>query len=374
MPLTSYGDFTYTVNFPGSSGPVHVKQRVAETETRVVDSNVAVSNMACVTLIGGGVCPNAPVVPIPDSVVFDEQIEIEERVCGFPFEGDTTRNIAYIWGEILNTCAPTPCVNGGTWKAFGWPNGLVPRKIIAVQTPPRFYLGTLYPGGGVIRFRRDSGSQFDCDITSAPPIPPNVQLVDAAACRYFHRSGTSDTCNAIDAGSNSSCRFGAGLYNYYPSGANRFPTVRCQPSGCCCQSELQIDFTVRQVYDILGYTSTSISSYAPVGGGFIDMKVRAFYYGCIDARFYNPNSSQGPLRTFQLDKALVVFAQNDYLNFQRYGIGVVPQVPAPTPVNFAYSYVNVNEGCAFCSSSVLTAANAISIGIPASVEMVRQSP
>lgn len=370
VPLSSYGDFTYTVNFPGSSGPPHVKQRFSSTETRIVDSIPGVTGEMLCADASGSACGTSPSVPIPDSIIYDEQVEIETRECGFPFANNVALNFAYIWQKIPNTCVPSPCTSGGDWRAVGWANGGLPRSIIAVQTPPRFLLGAIYPGAGTIRFRRLSASRFDCDITSAPPLPGGVQSISASECRYFHRSGTTAVCNGTG-GSGLTCRFGAGLYNYYGDGTQ--PTVRCEPNGCCCQSELQIRFTVRQYYDILGYTSASWDSYGPVSGGYIDMGVRAFYYGCIDGRLYDVNSSQDSTRTFQLDRALVAWPQN-YLGLDRYGIGFVPIQPVPSPLNFAYSYVDANDGCQFCSSSTLTSANAIALGIPATVEMVRQSP
>lgn len=372
---TGYGDFTYTVYFPGSAGPVHVKERHSAFEARIIDSDFSTGQMVCTDSASGVACPGAPVVNIPDAVVFDEQMEIERRDCGYPFTNDTARNIAYVWGQIPNTCVPSPCASGGNWRSPGWFNGSFPRKIIGQLTPPRFLLGASYPGAGSMRFRRAAGvstSAFDCDITSPPPLPGGVQSISASSSRYFHRMGTTATCNALDTG-NTSCRFGAGLYSYGYTGSFDQPTIPCQPNGCCCRSELQISFAVTQYYDVLGFLTSAPNSIGPVSSGSITMSVRAFYYGCIDGRLYDANSTQSATRTFQLDRALIAFPTG-YLNFDRYGVGDVPVVPVPLILNSGTSYVDDHLGCGFCSSQTLNRAEAIAIGIPESVEMVRQTP
>jgi hypothetical protein len=373
---TGYGDFTYTVYFPGSAKNVHVKERHSQFQAIVIDSDVSTGQMVCTDTASGAAC-GGPVVNIPDAVVLDEDIEIERRDCGYPFTNDTVRNIAYIWGGIPNTCVPSPCLFGGNWRSPGWYNGTLPKTIIGQLTPPRFSLLDFYPGAGSMRFRRTAGvnqSSFDCDITSPPPLPGGVQSINASASRYFHRMGTTEICNALGTG-NTTCRSGNGVYSYGYTGSFTEPTIPCQPSSCCCRSELQIRFNVRQYYDVLGYLTSDPNSIGPVSSGSITMGVRAFYYGCIDGRLYDANSTQSATRTFQLDRASIDFPTG-YMNFDRYGLGDVPVVPVPLILNSSTSYVDDHLGCLFCSGGldILTRASAIDIGIPASVEMVRQTP
>lgn len=374
------GDFTYTVDFPGSSGGPFVQQRVNQVTTRLrnhgpygPDQDLCAAGMFCDPPAGSS-C-TAPLAAIPNAVILDEDVEIETRSCGFALTNNVGVIIGYQWFPISGYCASVGCPDA-TLFAEQWVNGPYPRTIGGIQVAPKWLLGEIYSSAATIRFRRNSTTGFACDLTSSTLDYFGSPTVTAADCKYLHRvpsgwppcpgASLSNSC-----GQNSG--YGGGGLTY---------SLPCVASTCCCRSELRVRFTVAQRIDERYWaTPTSLITVKPATSTQASMTITAYYYGCVDARLYSASSTQAALRSFTLDRASVTYASG-LDSVSRYGLGDVPSSPLPyvqvsdcgaigSP---STSTVVTDDGCTFCSGSILTAESAMALGVPGAVSVTRTTP
>jgi len=392
LASTGYGDFTYLVDFTGSSGPPHTQSRVSQI-TSLVDDIPAYNDGECAQGIACvySYCPTGTLptqlVDHPAGMLEDEDIEIETRACGWPVENNTGLNIGYIWDPIIYACPPDSCGQSPTLVAENWFSnaGAAPKKIKGILTYPRYLLGTLYSSAATIRFRRKTSnlSGFDCDLTSSTLDSTSTPTVTAADCRYYHRMGTASCGDGSAPGDNCIRASGGSTYDY--GYASDPPSPACAPDLCCCKSELRVRFRVVMDITEMGWATTAVNSYGPIAGTTapVVMTVTAYYYGCTDARLYSASSTQPALRNFTLDRAAVSWV-GDLTAPDRYGLGDSPTygIPAISTGGPCFdagrsastSTVVADDGCGTCTGTVLDATTAISIGIPASVAVTRSTP
>lgn len=375
------GDFTYTVDFPGSSGGPFVQQRVNQVTTILrnhgpygPDLDLCAAGMYCDPPSGSS-C-TAPLAAIPNAVILDEDVEIETRSCGFALTNNVGVIVGYQWFPIPGYCESVGC-SGATLLAEQWGNGPYPRTIGGIQVAPKWLLGDIYSSAATIRFRRNSTTGFACDLTSSTLDYFGSPTVTAADCKYLHRvpsgwppcpgASLSNSC-----GQNSG--YGGGGLTY---------SLPCVASTCCCRSELRVRFTVAQRIDERYWATTSPYpiTVKPATSTQASMTITAYYYGCVDARLYSASSTQAALRSFTLDRASVTYASG-IDSVSRYGLGDVPFSPLPyvqvsdcgaigSP---STSTVVTDDGCTFCSGSILTAESAIAMGVPGAVSVTRTTP
>lgn len=373
------GDFTYTVDFPGSSGGPFVQQRVNQVTTRLrnfgpYDDGECIEGMYCDPPFGSS-C-TAPLAAIPNAVILDEDVEIETRSCGFALTNNVGVIIGYQWFPIPGYCASVGC-SGATLLASQWANGSTPRTIGGIQVAPKWLLGDIYSSAATIRFRRNSTTGFSCDLTSSTLDYFGSPTVTAADCKYLHRVPSGwppcpGTSSSNSCGQNSG--YGEGGLTY---------SLPCVASTCCCRSELRVRFTVAQRIDERYWATTSPYpiTVKPATSTQASMTITAYYYGCVDARLYSASSTQAALRSFTLDRASVTYASG-LDSVSRYGLGDVPSNPLPyvqvsdcaAPGSPSTSTVVTDDGCTFCSGSILTAETAMAMGVPGAVSVTRTTP
>lgn len=373
------GDFTYTVDFPGSSGGPFVQQRVNQVTTRLrnfgpYDDGECTEGMYCDPPFGSS-C-TAPLAAIPNAALLDEDVEYETRSCGFALTNNVGVIIGYQWFPIPGYCASVGCP-GATLLASEWANGLFPRTIGGIQVAPKWLLGEIYSSAATIRFRRNSTTGFSCDLTSSTLDYLGSPTVTAADCKYLHRVPSGWPPCPGTSGSNQ-CKQNSG---YGEAGLTY--SLPCVASSCCCRSELRVRFTVAQRIDERYWaTPTSLITVKPATSTQASMTITAYYYGCVDARLYSASSTQAALRSFTLDRASVTYASG-LDSVSRYGLGDVPSSNPIPLVGAGCSYpggspststVVTDEGCTFCSGSILTAESAMALGVPGAVSVTRTTP
>lgn len=375
------GDFTYTVDFPGSSGGPFVQQRVNQVTTILrnhgpygPDQDLCAAGMFCDPPAGSS-C-TAPLAAIPNAVILDEDVEIETRSCGFALTNNVGVIIGYQWFPISGYCASVGCPDA-TLFAEQWGNGPYPRTIGGIQVAPKWLLGEIYSSAATIRFRRNSTTGFACDLTSSTLDYFGSPTVTAADCKYLHRVPSGwPPCPGTSSGNQCGQSSGYGE-------AGLTYSLPCVASSCCCRSELRVRFTVAQRIDERYWATTNPYpiTVKPATSTQASMTITAYYYGCVDARLYSASSTQAALRSFTLDRASVTYASG-LDSVSRYGIGDVPSNPLPYvqvsncgPLGSpSTSTVVVDDGCTFCSGSTLTAESAMALGVPGAVSVTRTTP
>lgn len=372
------GDFTYTVDFTGSSGGPFVQSRVNQVTTRLrnhgpYDDGECTAGMYCDPVFPSTCTPT--LAAIPNALILDEDVEIETRSCGFALTNNVGVIIGYQWFPIPGYCASIGC-SGDTLLADNWPNGPLPRTIGGIQVAPKWLLGEIFSSAATIRFRRNSTTGFACDLTSSTNDYFGSPTVTAAQCKYLHRVPSGwPPCPGTSSGNQCGQSSGYGE-------AGLTYTLPCVASSCCCRSELRVRFTVAQRIDERYWaTPTSTISVKPATSTQASMTITAYYYGCVDARLYSASSTQPALRNFTLDRAAVSYASG-LDTVSRYGLGDVPSNPIPVVQvsdcggagSPSTSTVVSDDGCTFCSGSILTAEGAMALGVPGAVSVTRTTP
>jgi hypothetical protein len=374
------GDFTYTVDFPGSSKGPFVQSRVSQVTTQLrnhgpygPDQDQCAEGMLCVDAFG---VPCGPLKAIPQAKILDEDVEIETRTCGFELTNNVGVIVGYNWFPIANNCDLPGCP-GGHLEAVQWGNGPIPKTIGGIQVAPKWLLGQIFSSAATIRFRRNTLRGFACDLTSSSNDFFGSPTVTAANCKYLHRVPSGwPPCPGTQVVNSCGQYFGYGEPNLTFS-------LPCIATDCCCRSELRVNFKVAQRIDERHWATTAPYpiSVKPGTSTQAVITITAFYYGCTDTRLYSASSTQPAVRVFTLDRASVTYASG-LDTVSRYGIGDVPANPLPyvqvtdcgalgAPNT---SNVDNSSGCNFCSGSILSAASAFSMGVPRSVAVTRTTP
>jgi hypothetical protein len=424
--------FIYEIAFPGSTGKVQVNSRCNDVQVVVEDvvggigpdgeinglycarQGFQQSTKPCTSSVEGTCADGAPyffceedtltILTAASAYILDIGVEQETTTCGFDL---TNQTALWIWANLVpypNFCKyPTaygcasflsfPCVattsaskcallvgDGGGVQFYGGPS-CHPWQIQFVSVQGGLSVGDTYSTAGTLRFTwaGGAGSGWIPSLTSSTNGPTGSPTINTAQCVYRHRTRASNACASAD-GTSGGC-----------TGSTMFAQAGCGAcdTSCCCQTEVQIQFTVWAQYYTRGWTDQNTQG--NLGGPFnISNTITAYYRGCHDPRLYSTSTNAGASRVLTLDRATITMSSTALISAIQYrkAPGTAPEDGVDCIGWNLYSETNPSSGYSLstvvdttectCTTgggcNAITAEAAIARGVPANITITRITP